>query len=176
MSIFKTIGKIGKGALGVLAPTIAGALPGPVGSIARKAVTAVLGLPPESAEEEIEKAIAAANPETLLALRKADADFRAQMKQLDVDFERIASEDRASARARQVAIKDRTPPVLAWTIIVAWLGITVDLLFYTPPETNTRLLDIMFGILTSAVVGVINYYFGSSAGSARKTDILANGK
>jgi len=103
MGLLKSVGKVAKGALDIVAPTIASALPGPLGKMAKAAVTAALGLDKEANEAEIEKALAVANPEILAKVKQAELDFQAKMKQLDVDVERLLAEDRASARARHIA-------------------------------------------------------------------------
>ena len=48
-----------------------------------------------------------------VALKKAELDFDAQMKSLGISEEKLAYDDVASARAREVAVKDHTPMMLA---------------------------------------------------------------
>lgn len=176
MGLLKDIGKVGKTVLGVIAPTIASALPGPMGSIAKRAVTDLLGLGPGSSEEEIEAKLAEVSPEVLLQLRQADLNFKEQMAQLEVDILKIAADDRASARARQVALKDRTLPAMAWTIMVSWVGCVAALFMVVPPGANKDLLLLLLGVLTGGAKDVVGYFFGSSAGSARKTEMMNGGK
>lgn len=168
----KILGTVAKGALSVFAPTLASALPGPLGGIAKQAVTSVLGLPGESTEDEIEQALATADPALLAQMRKADNDFKLQMKQFGVDLAKIDAEDRASARSREVQLKDWMPKVLAFTTVLGWFGFTLALFRWALPTASHDLLLASFGILSTAVVGIFNYYFGSSAGSARKTEMM----
>ena len=51
-------------------------------------------------EQELAEAAARATPEQLLALKQAEQDFAVKMRELDIDLERIANEDRSSARNR----------------------------------------------------------------------------
>lgn len=174
MGLFKTVGKIGKGALKILAPTIADALPGPLGDIAKAAVTEALGLTKESTDEQIQKALATTDPAVLERVRKADQDFKVQMEKMNIDMEQVFADDRASARARQIAVKDKMPPVLAiftWSAVIAVMG---ALFFYVPPGENKDMLLVLFGILVGQAKDIGGYYFGSSAGSARKTELLSN--
>ncbi len=174
MSIFKSIGKVAKGALSILAPTIAGALPGPLGSIARAAVTEALGLDKDSSDEKIEQALATTNPEILERVRKAEQDFQVQMERIGVDLEKVFADDRASARARHVAVRDKLPGFLAVSTLVAWMANTAGLFFYVPPEANKDILLMLEGVLTVSLRDVYGYFFGSSSGSKAKTEILGS--
>jgi hypothetical protein len=175
MSIFKTIGKIGKGILGTVAPTLAGALPGPLGDLARKAVTDLLGLEQESTEDQIEKALVAANPEMLERLRKLDADFKLQMKKLDIDLEGVYATDRASARAREIALRDWTPKVLAVIIVGGYAFVQYFLLTRVLPVDSREIIMRSLGTMDMALGMMLAYYFGSSSSSARKTEIMNGG-
>ena len=44
------------------------------------------------------------------------------------------------------------------------------------PKESQRLFDMGFGAVVAAFTQVIGYYFGSSAGSKKKTNILNNGE
>jgi hypothetical protein len=44
--------------------------------------------------------------------------------------------------------------------------------YHPVPDGSQQVLYAMVGVLGTAWVAVINYYFGSSAGSAAKTDAL----
>lgn len=175
MSIFKAIAKVGKGALSVIAPELAGALPGPLGARAKSIVENVLGLS-NSSEEEIEKALAVAHPEVLERLRKADQDFRLEMEKLGVDLQKAYLDDRANARARQIAVKDKTLPALAWVVMGMWAGCIAALFKLVPPSDNKDLLLLLLGVLTGGAKDVIGYFFGSSVGSARKTEMMGDPK
>jgi hypothetical protein len=165
VSIFKSI-------LHAIAPTLASALPGPLGPLAKKAVTDLLGLDDHAKEEDIEAALAKASPETLQKLKQIEADFQVQMKKLDIDLNKLTVDDRGSARQRQIALRDSTPSALSWVICGSWVGITILLFFYTPPEANRQLLELMFAILTAMLKDVAGYWFGSSFGSEKKTEAM----
>ena len=81
-----------------VAPTIATALGGPVAGMAVKALSTALLGHDSGSEDDIRDALATATPDQIAAIRKVDADFKVQMKSLDIDLVRIAANDRASAR------------------------------------------------------------------------------
>ena len=84
-----------------VAPVLGTALGGPMGGLAARTIAgAVLG-DETASEDQIAQAVAAASPEQLLALKKADQDFQLRMKELEVDIVRIDQQDRGSARDRE---------------------------------------------------------------------------
>lgn len=161
-----------KDILGIVAPTVATALGGPLAGLAVKAVSGALLGRDDGTPEEVAAAIEGATPEQMLALKKADADLKVQLKTLDVDLERIASQDRDSARKREISTGDWTPKLLACAIVGAW-GFIQYLLMTTVIDASMReLVARVLGTLDAALMSVLYYYFGSSASSARKTYAL----
>ena len=55
-----------------------------------------------------------------------------------------------------------------------FMAITVGLFLYEPPEKAREPLLILVGSLSAAFGAVVNYWFGSSSGSAHKSELLAN--
>ena len=161
-----------------VAPSIASAVGGPLAGMATKAISEALLGKPDGTDEELLQAVDRATPEQLLALKKAEQDFAVQMRELDIDLERIAIADRDSARTREVKTKDWTPKVLAAFITAGYFGA----LFYMlknglPQHGGSEAMLVMLGTLGTAWGGVVAYYFGSSAGSRAKDDMMRqNGK
>jgi membrane-bound ClpP family serine protease len=155
-----------------VAPTIATALGGPVAGMAVKALSSALLGHGNGSEDDIRDALATATPDQIAAIRKVDADFKVQMKELDIDLERIAAGDRDSARHMQMNTNDWIPRVLAILITIGFFGILVWMLIKGMPPTGTEALLMMLGALGTAWTGVVNFYYGSSAGSKAKTDAL----
>ena len=155
-----------------VAPAIGTALGGPVGGLAVQAISNALLGKPDAQEEEIALAVSKATPEQLLALKKADQDFAKEMRALDIDLERIAAGDRDSARNREIRTKDWTPRVLVIVVTVAWAGMMYILTTDVVPSANRELLARAMGTMDTLLVMAWAYFFGSSAGSARKSDTL----
>ena len=148
--------------LAKVAPTLAHALGGPLASSAVSFIGRTLGLKVES-PADLEALVA--DPEQLARLAEAERQFR-------LELERIAQVDRASARAREMEVRDRTPRILAYALTAGFFLILAGLLFLEMPEGSREALYIMLGALASAYTAVVAYYFGSSDGSNRKNDIL----
>lgn len=156
--------------LRTVAPTLALAAGGPFGPLAAAAIHAALGTDPAD-PKAAETALLNATPDQLLALQKANQDFQVQMKTLGIAEEKLAYDDTASARQREIAVKDSTPHILAYSITVGFFGILGFLLWNGKPPGGDVMM-VMLGALGTAWTGIIQYYFGSSAGSAAKTDAI----
>jgi hypothetical protein len=155
---------------------VASAVPGPIG-MAAKIVSGAVGKTVAADPQAIAEAVSGATPDQLLQLKQADNAFAEQMQQIGFahadELEKIAADDRANARARQVAVRDLTPTVLAFGVTIGFFA-TLWFVFGHGVAAEARdMANIMVGTLGTAWVGVITYYFGSSAGSDRKTEILA---
>jgi hypothetical protein len=156
-----------------VAPSIASAVGGPLAGMATKAISEALLGKPDGTEEELAQAAIKATPEQLLALKKAENDFALQMRELDIDLERIAGADRDSARNREIKTKDWTPKILAGGITVGYFGVLFYMLTHGLPTTGgSEAMLVMLGTLGTAFGGVMAYYFGSSAGSKEKTEAM----
>ena len=170
MDLLKSFGPL----LGQVAPTLATALGGPMAGLAVKTLSNVLLGHEEGTEDDLGKALSGATPEQLANIKQIDADFKTRMKELDIDLERISAGDRDSARKMQMETKDWVPKVLALAITIGFFGILVWMLVNGMPPSGTEALLMMLGALGTAWTGVVNFYYGSSAGSKAKTDALAS--
>lgn len=154
-----------------VAPTIATALGTPFMGVAVSAISNALLGKPDGTQEEVSAAILGATPEQLLLLKKADREFAVEMKKLDVELEKISAEDRSSARKREEVVKDKTPKVLAFIIVIGFMAMSVGVLSGWA-KVETVLAGTIIGYISAKAELVLTYYFGSSAGSDRKTEIM----
>lgn len=168
-----------------VAPWIGTALGGPLGGMAVEAAANALGVPEKTADA-LKQALAGVTPEQMLALKKADQDFQLAMQQLGfkqvADLENIAAGDRSNARAREIAVKDRTPAILAYLIISGFFGIALaqlvalmgwpDVAARIPPQ-GWVIIGNISGYLAAEAKAAAAYYFGTTSDSGRKTELLA---
>lgn len=152
-------------------------LAGPYGAIASKILTPILGLKPDAKEDDYAAALAKATPEQIEAIKQGEQQFQLQMKQLDIqsvdELEKIAAADRASARDMQIQTKSKIPGALAVSIVIGFFILLGGMMFGKLHPADNQALLLLLGSLTMGFGAVINYYFGSSAGSDRKTELLA---
>ena len=160
--------------LRTVAPTLAIGALGPFGPIAAAAIHLALGTDPTQ-PASAESALLTATPEQLIALQKGDKDFALQMKTLGVQEEQLAYADTANARGREIATKDNTPKIIAYLVIVLVLVAEGSMFFVGQPKgMDGVVLGRILGTLDSALILVLGYYFGSSAGSASKDKTISD--
>jgi hypothetical protein len=169
--MFKLIGKT----LRAIAPTLLQALPIPgLGNMAKTAITKVFDLPPTASDSEIEDKFKNATPEQIIALKKAEQDYKLELKRLDIDLAAINAKDRDSARNREKTLKDATPKILAFTMIIGLFGFIALLAFFHINPSFKEVLVFIGGELTGYVTAIMAYYFGSSSDSRKKTAIISD--
>lgn len=161
--------------ISTVAPTVATALGGPLAGLAVNVVSSALGI--DGSEEAISNAVATGNPEVFLKLKQAENDLTVKLKELDVQLENISMQDRTSARNREIAIKDNTPKILGGLILLGFFSVIgflmVNGMTGIPPEV-IGLMGILIGQVSSKAEQVVNYFFGSSAGSRRKSEQITD--
>ena len=162
--------------LKTVAPWIGTALGGPLGGMAVTAAANALGLT-DKTTDAIKQALGGASPEQLLALKQADQAFAVQMQQLGfANVEKLAAlavENTKDARAMQVSTRSPVPAVLAVLITLGFFGVLIGMMTDVLKAGENQALLIMLGALGAAWGAVVNYFFGSSAGSQAKTELLA---
>lgn len=119
--------------LGSLAPTLATAVGGPLAGAATKVIVDALGLPADSTEAQIEKAMANLTPDAVIALKKANNDFAIEMRRLDVNLEEIAFKQSDSARNMQIQRPAKTPAVLSWIVVISTMALEGGILYWGMP-------------------------------------------
>lgn len=168
-----------KNVVGKVAPMLGAALGGPLGGAAVGVIAEALGLN-EQSEAAIKAALSGTTPEQMLALKNADQVFTVKMRELgfqnERDMEGLAVSDRDSARKREMAVGDHTTRNLAYAITVGFFSVLGCLMFGEVDAESKDVLLIMLGSLGSAWAGVIAYYFGSTATSKQKNELLARTK
>ena len=64
--------------------------------------------------------------------------------------------------------------VLGGLIVVGFFALLILLVKSSVPEPNKDLLNLVVGALIGSFAGVVNYFFGSSAGSAKKDQTISD--
>lgn len=160
-----------KGIVGTVAPAIAAALGGPLAGLGVSALAGALGLGDGANEDEVASAVSRATPEQLLAVKRAEMDFVARLKELDIDLERLAVADRASARRRETATGDSwTPRLLAVLTLglfggCVWWAFTGDM--GTLDAAQSGIIGGVIGYASAKADTVVGYYFGGSVSGSQ---------
>ena len=146
-----------------LLPTIGNLLGGPLGGAAVEAVGKALGMS-EATTDTVQRALSSGNltAEQIAALQAADLQLKTRMAELGIDAEKLAAEDRASARAMQTATDSWVPSVLACVVTVGFFGILVGLLTGWLKLWESTTLSLLIGTLSGAFTSVLAFFYGAS--------------
>jgi len=110
-----------------------------------------------------------------LELRKAELEFDSKIFEQEV-------KDRDSARQMQIEalkqddrfIKRFSAYLTIFSLLFSFIYITL-ITFVSLSPASQRIADTVLGLIIGLIIGSIyNYWFGSSYGSLRKTDLLKN--
>lgn len=157
--------------LAKVAPTVASAMGGPLAGMAVEFVTKKLGIDGgdvESVTKVLEEG--KLSSDQIMQLKQAEIELKAKEKELGIRFEELANKDRADARAMQVATRSWIPATLAIAVTVGFFGILGLLMMGEAVKSDALML--MLGSLGTAWTGVMGFYFGSSAGSQDKDEMI----
>jgi hypothetical protein len=176
-----------KGTLGKVAPWLATTLAGPGAGLAVEALCKITGMEPrlENARKAASMtAEGSLTGEQFLALQQAEAEHMERMQSMGyrqlVDLEDIAFRDRDSARNREIQVRDGTNQIHAYAITLGFFGTLGYILKFGLPQQNEAAKNVLLMLVgslgTAWTTGVVGYYFGSSSGSERKTDLISRMK
>ena len=154
--------------LSQIAPGIATALGGPLAGLAVTAISKALGIDEKDVQNTIDSG--KLTSDQLASIKQAELELQKQANELGLDFEKLATDDRKSAREMQVETKSMIPAVLAIGVTIGFFGILVGLM--TDSVTKSDALLLMLGSLGTAWTAIVSFYFGSSVHSEKQTDML----
>jgi len=151
-----------------IAPTIATALGGPLAGLAVDAISKAVGIDPKDVNKTIAEGKLTADQ--IAQIKTAELAMAARAQEMGLDFEKIAVDDRKSARQMQSTTQSWIPGIMAIAVTLGFFGILIGLM--TEHFKTSDALMLMLGSLGTAWTGIIAFYFGSSAGSQAKDQLL----
>ena len=140
-----------------VAPLLATAVAGPLGGAAVSAIATKFGV--SDSVEAVAKAIA------------GDPQAAQKLADLELEYARLDSADRDSARNRELAIatsasapwySKMVTPALALGVFILWATVNLLLLTNQIPEGMREIVIRMLGSLDAANMLILSYYFGNS--------------
>ena len=156
-------------------PKLAGSvIPG--GEIVVNGIFKTLGIEVEGkTEEQLIQEINVMPVEKLAILKEHEQ----RMEEFEIERRAQDLANVKDAREKQMDLKFKSPHfVLGLLIVATFLFVAVAVVFSVGPElegTQREMALLMIGYLAAGYKAVENFIYGSSLGSKRKTDILANG-
>lgn len=153
-----------------IAPTVATAVGGPLAGLAVTAISKAMGVEPSEVNGILQSG--QMTGEQLAALRVAELELKKHESDNGFKFAELEIRDRDSARQRETVVKDNTNKVLAYTVVGSFVAVVgATLAGYAKIESV--LAGTLIGYLSAKAEQVLAYYFGSTSGSARKTELLS---
>jgi hypothetical protein len=117
------------------------------------------------------------NSQALADLKKQEEQYQLQLQQMGFahieELEQLQAADRASARQREIAVKDYTPRVFGGAVLAGFIA-AVFMILGGHAKADSVIAGTLIGYLSAKAELVLTYYFGSSSGSDEKTKILAD--
>ena len=156
--------------LSQIAPSIATALGGPLAGLAVTAISKALGIDEKDVQKTIETGKLSA--EQMMSLKQAEIELQAKAQELGLNFEKLAVDDRKSAREMQMSTKSFVPALLSILVVCAWALIQYFLLTHVIAQEMRELVARVLGTLDGALMLVLSFYFGGSSDSQNKDDLL----
>jgi hypothetical protein len=167
MDWLQTIGKI--------APTVASAIGGPLAGVAVTALGELFGIN-EPTQDKIKAAIenGSMTGEQISAIKQLEMNLKAEEAERGFRYAELEFKDRDSARRSNV--EGGTTKMLFWlsiVLLVITLGSELVVLFVGYPKTLPDIIvGRILGLMDSVALMVLAYWYGTTNGSARKTDML----
>ena len=157
-----------------LAPTVASALGGPLSGIAVTAIGELFNIAsPTTAkiQEAIENG--SLTGEQISGIRQLELKLKSEESERGFKYAELEFKDRDSARNMNIQTGAKTPAVLTWIIVAIVLGLEGMILFNGMPAGVSEIVTgRILGTLDMSLMMVLAFWFGTTYGSGRKTDLL----
>lgn len=154
------------------APMLGMLLGGPAGAAVGGLIASTLGTDADPAQVS---AALTANPDLVVKLQQIESDRRARLQDMVLAHAKLVVEDRKDAR--QANVTSGMQPAVFWLSIVLLgmsLGSEVAVLFVGyPPGLPDLVVGRVLGLLDAVAMMVLAYWYGTTNGSAQKTELLA---
>ena len=156
-----------------VAPTVAGMLGGPLAGVAVNLLAENLLNDPQASKDDVATALSSARVDDLNKLKLLEKDVRIQLKELGIREHRLLYADKADARARQIAHEDAMPGILAIMLTTGFFGVIAFMAIGEISPNNEVVMQVMLGALSTAWIGAMQFFFGTTQSSRDKNKWLS---
>jgi len=160
--------------LKTLVPLLGTALGGPLGGAAASFIANKLGIE-DTTIEAVSEILTSGKmtPEQISQVKLAEIDFKKFLEENKIDVMKLEVQNTQGARDMQMSIRSYVPASLSVMVTFGFFGILAGMMTGSLSTVANEPMLIMLGALGAAWGSVINYWFGSSSGSADKSKLLA---
>jgi len=161
--------------LKTIASGLGTAIAGPLGGVAAGFIADKLGLETRTVEAVTEALNSnKLTPEQVSQIKLAELEFQKFLKQNSIDLEKIAAEDRGSARDLLKATGSYVPAILTFGITIGYFVVLLGMMLKLFAVADSQVMLMMLGQLGTAWGVTIAFWFGTTRNSQEKTNLLAN--
>lgn len=160
--------------LKTIAPVLGTALAGPLGGAAASFMADKLGLE-EKTVEAVSEALQSGRmtPDQVAGVKLAELEFQKFLGDNRIKLEEVHAADRADARKMQATSKSMVPAALSFLVTLGYFGVLLGMMMGKLVVQDSQALLIMLGSLGTAQGLVMAYWFGTTASSGYKNELLA---
>ena len=174
-----------------IAPTLGTLLGGPLAGTAISALSNVFLGNPDGNESEVSAAVLAGlTPDKIVEMKKIDLEHQETMAKLGFDFEKLNQETELAYVSDTADARKYKDNNVFWlgVVILSLFGVVMGMSLYGTYGVITGGIPIkdvsvvaaisgfvgtIIGYVASNAQQVVSYFYGSSAGSVRKTDAMS---
>jgi len=163
-----------KSIIGVVAPTLATALGGPLAGLAVESIGKVMGMD-QPTVDKVKEAFSEGSltAEQITQLKQAEDALAIKMRELDITEQQLYTQDTQDARKLQASTNSIIPALLTCFVVGAFTATLVLLLNFDVPATNRDIVVYMIGQLSGGFSSALAFWFGTTRGSSDKSKLLA---
>ena len=157
-----------------IAPVVASAFLGPLGGTVISAIGGMFGIA-EPTQDKIKAAIenGQMTGEQISGIRALELKLKADEAERGFKYSELEFKDRDSARNMNIQTGAKTPAVLTWIIVAIVLSLEGAILFNGLPQGVSELVTgRILGTLDMSLMMVLAFWFGTTYGSGKKTELL----
>lgn len=161
--------------LKTLATGLGTAISGPLGGVAVGFLADKLGIETRTVEAVAQVLDSGKlTPEQVGQIKLAEIEFQKFLKQNNIDLEKIAAEDRNSAREMLKTTRSYVPATLTFGITIGYFVTLIGMMLGMFKVSDSQVMLMMLGQLGTAFGVCLAFWMGTTASSRDKTDIIAN--
>lgn len=161
------------------APVIASVLGSPLAGAAVGVLASTLTGNKDATANDVMRALQ--SPDAMEKIRQIDKEWDLGLKGAGLELVNLERLDRENARAREVelvksGIVDWVPKFVAIAVVISFVSLIAAMFGFTMPEGMRDVAMLLLGTLAGSFSTIISYYFGSSASSRQKDELLKGAK
>lgn len=178
--------EIGKSIIKLGAPLLGTVIAGPAGGAMGALIASTFGANPEDPQDVINKM--SGDPDAAIKLIQIQSDNKVELGKLaiqklrieqdakELSFRDVKDARKQAANELELGKKDPMRNVMAFLVTITFVSMIGLFVFVKIDMSVKEILILLMGSLATQFADIVRFYFGSSAGSKKKDDIIRSQK